>query len=411
MPENKTTIPVSDIRGYLQLSIDAAIGVTDVTQHVHETVLRTPGPFGALARRLTGGIADLAYRGVRGGLRLGGAGADWALSQLDDERAPGSSPKRDFARAALNGIYGDRLAATANPLAIAMQFLGDGRPLPLEKAALAAALPHASGRVAVLAHGLCMSERAWTGEAHDHGADLARALGFTPVYLRYNSGLHISTNGRAFAEMLETLTRQWPTPIEDLVIIGHSMGGLVARSACFYGAAAGHCWPRGLTGMVFLGTPHHGAPLEKLGALVDNFLAKIPYASALARIGKTRSAGVTDLRFGALIDEDWRDRDRFALAGDRRRPIPLPEGVACLAIAATTATRADTLHDQIIGDGLVTVASALGEHPDPARRLGFGPERQWIATGMNHFDLLSRPEVSDRIVRWLQSGGCAVARA
>ncbi len=408
MPAKMTTIPVSDIRGYLQLSVDAAIGVTNVTQEVHQTVLDTPGVFGVAARGLTSGITGMVYHGVRGGVRLGGAGADWLLSKLDDKIAPESSPARDIALAALNGVYGDHLAATANPLAISMQLRSDGRSLLLEKAALAAALPQASGRVAVLAHGLCMSDRAWRRANHDHGAELARALGYTPIYLLYNSGQHISVNGRAFAELLEALTRQWPIQIDELVIIGHSLGGLVARSACFYGEAEGHSWRRRLSGMVFIGTPHHGAPLEQLGAWVDHFTGKIPYAAAFGRIGRTRSAGVTDLRFGSLIDEDWRDRDRFELSGDCRRPIPLPEGVACYAIAATKAGAANKLHDRLIGDGLVPVASALGEHPDPARRLAFDPDRQWIGRGMSHFDLLGRREVSDQITQWLRPG---VARA
>lgn len=402
MPAKRATIPLSDLRGYVQLSVDAAIGVTNLTQQIHQRVLDRPGPFGATARGLTGGITGLVYRGVRGGLQMGGAGADWLLSKLDDKIAPESSPNRDFALAALNGVCGDRLVATANPLAIAMQLFSDGRSLPLEEAAIAAALPHAGGRVAVLAHGLCMSDRAWSRANHDHGAELSRALGYTPIYLRYNSGLHISLNGRAFAETLETLTRQWPTQIEELVIIGHSMGGLVARSACFYGEAAGHFWRRRLSSLVFLGTPHHGAPLEQIGAWVDHFIGKIPYAAAFGRIGKVRSAGVTDLRFGSLIDEDWRDRDRFELSGDCRRPIPLPEGVACFTIAATKAAAANRLHDSLVGDGLVPVASAFGEHPDPARRLAFDPDRQWIGRGMNHFGLLSSLEVSDQIMRWLR---------
>ena len=400
-------ITVSDVRGYLQLSVDAAVGVAEVTQKIHRTVLDTPGPFGVAARGLTGGIVGLIYRGVRGGLRVGGAGADWLLSVFDDKTTPELSANRDRVLAALNGVFGDHLAAKGNPLAIDMQLLSDGRPLPLERSAIEAALPQASGRLLVFAHGLCMSDRAWNSA----GADLAREMGYTPVFLRYNSGLHVSANGRAFAEMLESLIGQWPTRIEDLVIVGHSMGGLVARSGCFYGEAAGHCWRRHLSRMVFLGTPHHGAPLEKLGAWVDRFMGRIPYAAAFGQIGKARSAGITDLRYGALIDEDWRDRDRFEGSGDCRRPIPLPEGVACFAIAATRAAAKNALHDGLVGDGLVPVASALGAHADPARRLVFDPDRQWVARRMDHFDLLGRPEVFDRLRRWLQPGAPEVTSA
>ncbi len=218
-----------------------------------------------------------------------------------------------------------------------MRFRRDGRPLALERRALAEAFPDATGRLAVLLHGLCFSDLQWTRQNHDHGAALAHELGFTPVYLSYNSGLHISVNGRGFAEALEALVAQWPVEIENFVVIGHSMGGLVARSACLYGEEAGHLWREKLSKLIFLGTPHHGAPLERIGNWVDVILGKTPYAAAFGKLGKIRSAGVTDLRYGNLMDEDWQNRDRFAREPDPRRPVPLPEGVACYAIAATAA--------------------------------------------------------------------------
>ena len=78
------------------------------------------------------------------------------------------------------------------------------------------------------------------------------------------------------------------------------MGGLVARSAS-HQAAAGAAWPRQLRDLVFLGTPHLGAPLERRGRGVD-LLSAPPHARALALLGRTRSAGITDLRHGALLD-------------------------------------------------------------------------------------------------------------
>ena len=198
------------------------------------------------------------------------------------------------------------------------------------------AIPHAGGKLVVLLHGLCMNDLQWKRKGHDHGVSLARDLAYTPVYLHYNSGLHVSTNGRAFAERLETLVQLWPVPLTELVIIGHSMGGLVARSACHYGALARHEWVRRLDKLVFVGTPHHGAPLERGGNWVDLLLGASRYSAPLARLGKIRSAGITDLRFGNLLDEDWNKRDRFKRTGDLRLPVPLPQGVACYAIAATT---------------------------------------------------------------------------
>jgi pimeloyl-ACP methyl ester carboxylesterase len=303
--------------------------------------------------------------------------------------------------AALNGVLGDYLAASNNPLAITMRLRRGGIPLPSERRALAAAIPHAGGKLVVLLHGLCMNDLQWKRNGHDHGAALARDLAYTPVYLHYNSGLHISTNGRAFAEQLETLVRLWPVPLTELVLIGHSMGGLVARSAFHYGALARHEWPRRVDKLVFLGTPHHGAPFERGGNWVDILLGLSKYSAPLARIGKIRSAGITDLRFGNLVDEDWNKCDRFARSGGRRVAVPLPEGVACFAIGATTGKTASDLSSRLLGDGIVPLASALGRHANPQLALPFDESRQWVAHGTNHLDLLSRTGVYAQIKRWL----------
>ena len=190
----------------------------------------------------------------------------------------------------------------------------------------------------MLVHGLCVSDLQWTRANHDHGAALARDLGYTPVYLSYNSGLHISVNGRAFARSLRRLSPhgQSKSRISSSSATAWAASSRAAPAA--YGEEAGHEWRQKARKLVFLGTPHHGAPLERIGNWVDVILGKAPYAAAFGRLGKIRSAGVTDLRYGNLMDEDWRGRDRFAREPDTRRPVPLPKGVACYAIAATTAT-------------------------------------------------------------------------
>ena len=310
-------------------------------------------------------------------------------------------PGREALLAALNGVLGDYLAASDNPLATSMRLRRGGTALSGEREVLAAAIPQATGKLVVLLHGLCMNDLQWKRKGQDHGAALARDLAYTPVYLHYNSGLHISTNGRAFAEQLETLVRLWPVPLTELVLMGHSMGGLVARSACHYGALARHEWLRRVDKLVFLGTPHHGAPLERGGNWVDILLGVSEYTAPLARLGKIRSAGITDLRFGNLVDEDWNKRDRFARSGDRRVAVPLPEGVACFAIAATTGKTARDLSGRLLGDSMVPLASALGRHANPRLALPFHESRQWVAYGTNHLDLLSRAEVYAQIKRWL----------
>ena len=118
-------------------------------------------------------------------------------------------------------------------------------------------------------------------------------------------------------------------------MIAHSMGGLVSRSACHYGKTSGHTWLNHLRKLVFLGTPHHGAPLEKGGNRIDKILQMNPYSAPFSTLGKIRSRGITDLRYGNVVDDDWKGRDRFNAGGDRRIPVPLPESVQCYAIAAT----------------------------------------------------------------------------
>ena len=240
----------------------------------------------------------------------------------------------------------------------------------------------------------------WARNGRNPGSLLAGELGWTPVYLHLNTGLHVSTNGRALADLLERLAAEWPVPLRELAIIGHSYGGLVARSAHYYAAAAGHTWPRSLGRLIFLGTPHHGSALERAGNYVTLLLDSTPYSSPFARISRIRSSGITDLRYGNLIDADWEGAGRFQHTGDRRQVLPLPEGVRCFAIAAEKGHKSCKV---VSGDGLVSVDSALGRHADPARTLSFPPSHQWVAHGMTHFDLLRRAAVYRKLREWLTS--------
>ena len=398
---NKLRVPVSDLRGANQLTIAAIAGVVDLVEAMHHQIGSVPRMNAKPKRDRTTGITRLVYRSIHGGIGLGGHGLDRLLARLTpflDERR--TSPRREALLAALNGVLGDHLAASDNTLAITMCMRRGGIALPLERDALAAAVPDAGSKLLVLVHGLCMNDLQWTRRGHDHGAALARDLAYTPVYLHYNTGLHISTNGRALAEQLEGLVSCWPVPLSEIVLIGHSVGGLVARSACHYGALARHEWRRRLGKVVFLGTPHHGAPLERGGNWVDILLGLSPYSAPLARLGKIRSAGITDLRFGNVVDEDWNDRDRFARSGDRRVAVPLPEGVLCFAVAAVT-TKQASVAGRLLGDGIVPLASALGRYATPRLALVFEESRQRVIYGINHFDLLSRRGVYGHLKRWL----------
>ena len=386
-PARRDMLRGSDLRGAVALARDATMGVTDVVEAMHRQIAR-PLSRPAVGERpaRAGGVAGLVYHGVRGVTRLVGAGIDTLLgatSAVLPARAAPVSPEREAFVAALNGVLGDRLARTGNPLAIEMSLRSRGRVLRLEPASLAAALPGMGPKLLVLVHGLCMNDLMWRREAHDHGAALARDLGVTPVYLHYNSGLPIAANGRLLAALLEKLVGRWPVALREVSLLTHSMGGLVARRAVDTGARARHAWVGRLDRLVFLGTPHLGAPLEKGGHAIDLLLGASRFSAPLARLGQVRSAGITDLRHG--IDGS----------------LALPGATACYALAAHTAADAGALHGRLVGDGLVPVASALGEHPDARRALAFAPGRKAVVSGVNHLQLLSDSRVYGQLRSWL----------
>ncbi|MBL8307984.1 MAG: alpha/beta hydrolase [Rubrivivax sp.] len=388
-PINKAHI--ADLRGAAQVALDASRGVVDIVERMHRTIQAKPLPLGRGPSTPTRGITGLVYRSVRGVMGLVGQGIDLSLGAASGFLPEGTTPpQRDAVVAALNGLHGDHLLRTGNPLAINMALRHGGQPLdPLNPAA---GVKAPTGRVLVLVHGLCMTDAQWRRAGRDHGALLAEAGGFTPVYLRYNSGLHVGDNGERFAALLETLLEHWPVPVRELVVVGHSMGGLVARSACFHAARADHAWPRRLKKLVFLGTPHHGSPLERGGHGLQRVLQWSPYSAPLAALGRSRSAGIQDLRHGAVT---------------RGRPVhvALPPGVACYAVAATLAGRRQPLAERLLGDGLVAVDSALGRHRDPGRTLAFAPSHQFLSHDTGHLELLCRPEVAARLRQWLVPEG------
>ncbi len=372
-----TRAHLTELRGYSRLAADAGVGITNLAESLHHAITRVADPTG-----VSRGVSRIVYFAIRGGTRLAGRGIDAALASLAPMLPEGAPTVRQEAlRAAINGVYGDHLASTGNPLAVPMRLRRDGRPLTLTREKLAAAIPDAGRRVLVLVHGLCTNDLRWRRSGHDHGAALARDLGYTPIYLHYNSGRNVADNGAEFADQLETLAAEWPVALDELTIVGHSMGGLVARSAVHAAQGEQLAWPKRLRRLVFLGTPHHGALLEQLGRWVEAALHASRYSAPFARLGAARSAGITDLRHGS--------------------DVALPAGIDCFAIAATLGVRARPVQDQLLGDGLVPLDSALGRHPHAAKSLAFAPERQWIARNTTHLDLMGRAEVYARLREWL----------
>jgi len=388
-PTRRRPVPtIERVRGALRLAVDGIHGVTHIAEGLHGNIARLAPPLGHVRERRTPGIAGFVYGTVRTGSALVGSGVDAALAGLQgllpahDADRTDESPASQAMLSALNGVLGDHLARTGNPLAIPMELRVRGTPGP---------------RLLLLVHGLGMNDLQWNRNGHDHGRALAESLGHTPVYLRYNSGRHVSENGAELAGKLEELVAHWPVPVESIAVLGHSMGGLVARSAVHQAHAAGLTWPRRLRQMVFLGTPHHGAALERGGNWLHTVLGLSPYLAPFARLGRLRSDGITDLRHGNLLASDW-EGGRF-LHRDTRTMVPLPRRVACYAVAGALGQGGA---DQALGDCLVAVDSALGRHVRPTHDLHVPAARSWIARGVHHLELLSDPGVYAKLRGWLR---------
>lgn len=367
----------SDLQGLGRLAIGATVGVTDLVEQLHSTIAAVPGPLADHPPRRTRGIAGLVYGSVRGITRLVGGTLDAVLGRLEPMTGGAPSIEREAALAVVNGVCGDYLEKSGNPLAIQMAFRQAGQPLTMSSAALAAQFPEATGKILLLVHGLCRNDLQWSRPdvpEVEPIAQLGRRLGYTPVALHYNSGLPIAANGLRLAELLEELAAQWPVQLAELAIVGHSMGGLVTRSACHYAETTRLGWLHRLRRVIFLGTPHRGAPLERGGHFFQQLLGQSPYTAPFTRLGRIRSAGITDLRHG--------------LEATR-----LPAGITAFAVAGTLAKDENDLAGGLLGDGLVPVSSALG--------LDFLPEDQWTAYGTGHLRLVTCPGVCEKLWGWL----------
>ncbi|WP_426007975.1 lipase family alpha/beta hydrolase [Aeromonas salmonicida] len=397
---------VSDIRELARLLTQALPAAIQITEAVHQAVLSGMGIKGK-GEGKTRGITGFVYRGIHRAADQLGSGVNAVLARvpgpLAQEAIP-EPPKRAALLATLNGVMGDKLVASHNALATPMTLRYLGAPLNWH-----AMPPELAGqsRVLLMVHGLCMNDLQWQTQTKgkdkeqtlNHGEILASTLGYVPVYLRYNSGLPISQNGQELASQLAQLATHWPGHISEISVLAYSMGGLVIRSACHYASQSEASWPDVLKNLVFLGTPHHGAPLEHAGHWLEQLLPATAYTEPFVRLARLRSAGIKDLRHGTLLDDQ--DHTRDTASTDPRPPLPLPAGVACFAIAATTAAKRNLLADRLIGDGLVPLHSALGQHKEARHQLAFAPSHCWIAYRTSHMGLLGSPQVTHQLLHWL----------
>lgn len=330
----------------------------------------------------TTGLTGLIYQSIRKTTQISTQGVNLALQtfapmlpyKVDDK-------KRLNWLSIMNGVIGDHLEQTDNPLTLNMSWQHQGQQVtPLQAAEIC---NRTEGKVLFLIHGLCMNDQQWTHHGHNHGQALASDNNITTIYLRYNSGLAVYQNGQQLAPMMAEFV-QALAGNQAIDVLCHSMGGLVLRSAMHVASLASERWLENINKVIFLGTPHQGAVLEKTGNLIDYLISINPYSAPFAKLGHTRSHGIKNLRHGTVTKD--------------HQIIQLPEHIKCHAFAASNAQDdANILHKKWIGDGLVTVHSALGHHKNPEHVIYFPQQHQMLFKNINHMTLLSDRRVFDRI--------------
>jgi hypothetical protein len=400
---------------------DVLAGGVGVVRDVHRAVadrwFGVAGPVAWPARALHNGIAGGVYAivgtahalaprvgsavaaGVVAGVTTGGVGSG-ALPRADASRAR-------LVLAAVNGLWGDRISDRYPALAIPMTVRCQGADVALTTDGLRTGQPGATSRLAVFVHGLCEDDRSWVPSPRGQHADaqteygslLRRDLGYTPVFVRYNTGQRVSDNGRRLAALMGELVDRWPVPVDEVVFVGHSMGGLVVRAACHYGRSSGDAWVRTVRHVFCLGTPHLGAPLEKGANAAAWLLSRLPETAPMANVLNLRSVGVKDLRYGALVEEDWHGVDMDEFLRDRCTEVPFLEYASYYFVGATVTGSPDHPVGRLLGDLLVQFPSASGH--GARRRIPFAVEHGRHLGGLHHFDLLHHPSVYHQLRTWL----------
>lgn len=349
---------------------------------------------GTLTRRTTGGAAsvpDALHRGIAAAVYGGlGMGLRAASSGLDAVAAAGVGPRLEdgprgrFVSSAVNGLIGDRLVHERPRLAISMGVRVEARDVPLETPSLAEAFSEASGRLVVFLHGLCETESYWNKNRVTLGTTYGEALatrGWTPVFLRNNTGLGLRASGVELAALMQRLVEEWPVPVSRIALVGHSMGGLVIRAGGAVVTEADRPWTDLVSDVITLGTPHLGAPIAWGIGHGSRGLGRLPETSAFGRILDWRSLGVHDLVAGLAEDVP-----------------PLPN--ARYRLVAATLTRSPR-HPvgHVVGDLLVRVGSAYGRDRYGAELF---PGAEVLHVGRtDHFGLLNHVAVHEAMREWL----------
>ncbi|WP_063052970.1 esterase/lipase family protein [Nocardia arthritidis] len=396
----------AEVRALARLAGDELGGAVDGIAAVHRAIAHRAfaavrwgvGPAAAPVERMHDVIAESVYRVVSGSAVAAGMVAERTAD------LPGAAPSRTVYGsglvAAVQGLIGDELERTRPILAGPMTFRIDGAPVPAERVGARVRRPGA--HVVVFLHGLVETEHAWRlGGGPTYAERLESDTGCTALQVRYNSGLHISENAAQLSELMQCLVERWPVPVERVSLVGHSMGGLVARSACFVASEAGLPWVRLVRRVVCLGSPHMGAPLEQLVHYASAALVRLPETRPFGRLLRRRSAGIRDLRNGSLVEEDWRDLDADALRRRVIREVPLLMSAEHYFVTATVTRSPRHPLGRVIGDGLVLTPSGGGR--SRTRRIGFDVDKGMHLASAHHFTLLNHGAVYRALRTWLAS--------
>ena len=392
--------PSEDVRGAGKLSQDAIIGIVDLVESLHSTILRMGKLASDNESAKTKGITGFVYTSIRRVTELVGTGVDILLKQLADkvDSAP-SSMQREAIISILNGVLGDYLDKNHNPLAIQMSLRSEGKPI--DYIHLNKEIERSGNRLMILVHGLCMNDIQWSRKGMNYGSSLSEEFSIPHIHLHYNTGKHISENGEDFSQIMESLREKLPA-LSHVDIVTHSMGGLVTRSALHSAELNNRTWPDMVKKVVFLGTPHNGALLERAGNWFEMLLDNTPYTAPFIRVGRIRSNGITDLRYAYLVHEDWEGKNVFQEKGHPGKFLSLPKSIQFYAIAATTSKGEHHIGDHIIGDGLVTKSSAFGERDKTHQDLHIPNENKFWINGVAHLDLMCNPTVLEKVSSWLR---------
>ena len=397
----------TELRAAGRLGGYAVAGLTSRIERVHRAiagrVFGQLGVAGAPVRVVHDAIAGGVYLAVRGGGMVAGAVSGEVAAQIGAGRGSVGSmagtPAGNLALSALNAVTGDRLGTGLAPLTIGMAVRAAGRDVDLTTGELAAAFPRATGRLAVFVHGLGANEDLWRWRSEGdqrvpYGERLRAEFGYTPVYVRYNTGRHVSANGRDLAALLDALTAAWPQQVGELLLAGHSMGGLVIRSACHYGQQASAAWTARVRHVFYIGSPHLGAPLARAAGFAGWALGRAAETRPFVTMVNGCSVGIKDLRYGYVLDEDWAGCDLDSCLRDHRHDAPLLAGANHYVISATVTADPGGKAGAVVGDLLVQPGSAHGRRGG-IQHIGFRMESGRGLGGMHHVDLLSHPAVWD----------------